>query len=55
MDRDARECFDAAASMLVQATGCQASVAHQIVELIAIGTLRWVDPERAPTSLDYAI
>jgi hypothetical protein len=41
MNREARECFDTAANMLAQATGCQRSMAAQIVEMIALGTIRW--------------
>lgn len=45
MNRDARECFDTAAAMLQNATGCQPSVASQIVEAIALGTIRWARDE----------
>jgi hypothetical protein len=41
MDADAKECFDTAAAMLANATGCQPSVAADIVRLIALGTIRW--------------
>jgi hypothetical protein len=40
MNKDARECLDTAASMLAQATGCEPSVAAQIVQMIALGTIR---------------
>ena len=41
MNPDTQECFDTAASMLAAATGCQPSAAQQIVEMIALGTIRW--------------
>lgn len=41
MDKDAKDCFRVAAEMLAAATGCQPSVAAQIVEMIALGTIRW--------------
>jgi hypothetical protein len=41
VNRDAKECFETAASLLQQATGCQPSVAADIVNLIALGTIRW--------------
>lgn len=43
---DHEGCFNTAANMLAEATGCQLSVAAQIVEMIALGTIRWGD-ERA--------
>lgn len=41
MNADAKGCLDTAANMLQQATGCQPSVAAQIVEMIALGAIRW--------------
>jgi hypothetical protein len=41
VNRDARECLRTAAEILTAATGCQPSLAAQIVELIALGTIRW--------------
>jgi hypothetical protein len=43
MNDDAKQCFDTAADMLQQATGCQPSVAAGIVHMIALGTIRWGD------------
>lgn len=40
MDKSAKECLDTAANQLQQATGCQPSVAAEIVELISLGTIR---------------
>lgn len=48
MNEDAKECFDTASSLLQQATGCQPSVAAQIVEMIALGTIRWNAENDAP-------
>jgi hypothetical protein len=41
MNPDAKECFDTAANLLQQVTGCQPSVAAAIVESIALGAIRW--------------
>lgn len=41
MGKDAKECFDTAASLLQQTTGCEPSVASEIVQMIALGTIRW--------------
>lgn len=47
-ERDAKECFTVAASLLQQTTGCQPSVAAEIVEMIALGTIRWQNENKQP-------
>lgn len=41
MNPDARQSFNTAAEMLKRITGCELSTAAQIIELIALGTIRW--------------
>jgi hypothetical protein len=53
MDTSSKEYFATAAAMLQNATGCQPSVAAQIVNLIALGTIRWA-AESSDKGLSFA-